>query len=416
MRKRTWHIMGNKSNMDFRTNIYILKRKLKAFLCGLIYYGCWIFPVDCNKIVMWTFEGKGGYGCSPKYIAEELMKRNKTGKTSYKIVWLLNDIEKSFPGAIKTVKSTLWTRAYHLSTSKFWVANTRTFYGAKKRKKTIYIQTWHGTVAIKPIGKYRGDNLPKMAYIVSKYDSKMIDYALSGSKWCTKTWPDGLIYQGKIIETGTPRCDVLFHEMEKKHMQYRKKYQIPFGAKILLYAPTFRGGSQSNKRTVNAETCSIDFGRVILALEKRFGGDWYVFLRLHPQLTGQMECFPGVKNNERLVNVSQEPDMNEIIAACDAFLTDYSSAIFESFLTGNPGFIYADDIEDYVADRGKFMFEIDEIPFSVAKNNDELIKNILEFNRDLYKKKTEQFIKQVGIIEDGYASERVVDLIEDLMQ
>lgn len=400
---------------DILEELYIWKRKIKAFISSLMYFTCWVFPINPNKIVMWTFEGKGGYGCSPKYIAEELLKRNREGKTAFKIVWLLEDTEKEFPSEIQKVKSTLWRRAYHLSTAKFWVANTRTFYGTRKRKGTTYLQTWHGTVALKPIGKYRGDRLPKMAYLVSKYDSKMIDYALSGSRWCTNMWPKGLIYDGEIIETGTPRCDVLFHGIKEKHIQLRREYHIPLDAKILLYTPTFRGGSQSKNREVKTESSTLDFGRLIEALEKRFSGTWYIFLRLHPQLATQMAAFPVKENNERLVDVSQRPDTNEIIAACDACITDYSSAIFESFLTGMPGFIYTEDLKDYVEDRGNLMFQMDEIPFPIACDNCELEECILMFDSEIYEKKIWKFIKRLGIMEDGRASERVADLVVNKM-
>ena len=99
--------------------IYILKRKIKAFLHSLIYYVCHVFPIKKNKVVMWTFEGSGGYGCSPRYIAEEILKRNRQGLTDLDIVWLVNDLSKEFPAEIKKVKSSLWTRAYHLSTARF---------------------------------------------------------------------------------------------------------------------------------------------------------------------------------------------------------------------------------------------------------------------------------------------------------
>lgn len=385
-------------------------------MSSLVYYACWIIPIQKNKIVMWTFEGLGGYGCSPKYIAEEILKRNQLEKNELEIFWLLKDVNKEFPKEIKKIKSTLWTRAYHLSTARFWVANTRTFYGTKKRKGTTYFQTWHGTVAVKPIGKYRGRNLSKIAYLVSEYDSKMIDYALSGSRWCTNMWPDGLIYKGKILETGTPRCDILFSGLEEKHRQLREEYGIPNKARILLYAPTFRGGSQNMVRSVDTELVSLDFEHLIKALEEKFKGEWYIFLRLHPQLAAKMEKMPVRRKNERLLDVSQRPDMNEIIAASDAMITDYSSAIFEGFLTKQPGFIYIDDLEEYVNDRGNLMFDISEIPFPVAYSNDELIQNILDFDGEDYRKRVEKFIEKVGIMEDGRASRRIADMIEKMAE
>lgn len=400
---------GQKNNIS--EELYIVKRKIKAFFYSLAYYLCRIFPVDRNKIVMWTFEGSGGYGCSPKYVAEEILKSNREGRTKYSIVWLLSDIDKVFPKEITKAKDTLWNRAYHLSTAGTWISNSRTFYGTRKREKQRYIQTWHATICIKPIGKYRGNLFPKMAYLVSAYDSKLIDYVLSGSAWCDHMYRDGLIYNGEIVRTGTPRCDVLFHQREEKYGQMRSEYGLPEDAKIMLYAPTFRGGSQNKSRNVNSEEATVDFERLIGSLEQRFGGRWYIFLRLHPQLAAKMDKLTIRQISERLIDVSQRPDMNEIIAGADAFLTDYSSAIFEANMIYLPGFIYADDLEDYIADRGDLMFDMYKLPFPVAVNNEELMENILQFDEDKYRERTDVFMREVGIFEDGRASERVVELI-----
>ena len=40
---------------------------------------------------------------------------------------------------------------------------------------------------------------------------------------------------------------------------------------------------------------------------------------------------------------------------------------------------------------------------------------ILGFDQEAYEEKVEAFIRRVGIMEDGRASERVVDLVEELM-
>lgn len=396
----------------WRENAYMAKRKLKAFFSGLAYDLCRVFPIVPNKVVMWTFEGNGGFGCSPRYIAQELLRRNRAGETNYQIYWLVNDLEKEFPPEIRKVRSTLWSRAYHLSTARFWIANTRTFYGTKKRRGTTYVQTWHGTMGLKPMGKYRGGQLPPIARLVSEADSKLMDYALSGNRWCTNMWRDGLIYQGEILETGTPRCDVLFTGVEEKRRQLREEYRLPGESRILLYAPTFRGGSQSTARSVNAEEASIRFEEVIQALEQRFGGTWYVFLRLHPQLAAKMDRMPVRGAGSRLIDVSQRPDMNEIIAASDGMITDYSSAAFESMLIRQPVFLYIDDLQAYTADRGSLMFTWEEIPFSVAFDNRALVEQILAFDQERYERDVERFMEQTGIIEDGCASERAADLLE----
>ena len=104
---------------------YIRMRRFQAFRRSLAYYICRVFPIKKTKIVMWTFEGSGGYACSPRYVAEEILRRNRLGETNFEIVWLVEDLKKEFPAEIKKVKNTLWSRAYHLSTAKCWVANTR---------------------------------------------------------------------------------------------------------------------------------------------------------------------------------------------------------------------------------------------------------------------------------------------------
>lgn len=404
----------NGCNMGNLEEIYIIKRRIKAFFHSLVYYACHIFPVQKNKIVMWTFEGSGGYACSPKYIAEEIFRRNSLHQSDFEIYWLTSNMDKKFPDGVKVVKDSLWNRAYHLSTAKFWVANTRSFWGTVKRKGSYYIQTWHGSVSLKPIGRCRGSKLSKIAYLVSKADSDLMDYAISGSKWCTDMWPDGLIYDGRILDFGTPRCDVFLGDREACRRNMRKEYALPAYAKICLYAPTFRGGSQSTKRSVNAEPISLQLERVLQAMEKRFGGQWYVFLRLHPQLAAKMEKLPVQEESDRYIDVSQRDDMAEIMASTDAIITDYSTIIFEGFLTGQPGFIYADDLEEYVRDRGKLMFEMDEIPFPAATTNDRLEENILSFDMEKYQHEVELFKHKVGIFEDGNASKRVVDLMCNL--
>ncbi len=424
---------------DNSEEIYICRRKVKAFFVGLVFNLCRVFPVQPRKVVMWTMEGKGGYGDSPKYIAEEMIRRNTASVNKFKIVWLADNhtyvlANSEFPNCIKVVKSSLWNRAFQLSTAGFWVGNTRTDYGTKKRRETVYIQTWHSIAGIKPIGKQRGSKLPQMARIVSESDSEMIDYVLSGNEWSNRMWPDGLLYYGSILKTGIPRCDVLFHGKEQMHRKYREKYNLPGDSFIMLYAPTFRGGSQKGKRSVSAGMCSLNFRRLVQALEMKFGGTWYIFFRLHPQVARQRDetaskavsgcgseainmAGQGMASTEgildRLIDVSGYPDMNELIAASDMFLTDYSSSIFESAIMKQPSFLFAEDEKEYVQDRGNLMFRLEDMPFPVAYDMDGLESRIANFDLRQYEKSLEQFMSMLGIFEDGNASGRVVDFMEE---
>ncbi len=57
-----------------------------------------------------------------------------------------------------------------------------------------------------------------------------------------------------------------------------------------------------------------------------------------------------------------------------------------------------------------------ELPYTIAQNNDEFEKNILEFREEQYVIKIEKFIKDVELIFDGNASSRVADTIEYFMK
>ena len=82
--------------MNISEELYILYRRIKAAASWSVYLACSAFPIRKNKIVFSAFEG-GGYGCNPKYIAEEIIRRMKeTGKT-YDLIWLVNDTDKKFP-------------------------------------------------------------------------------------------------------------------------------------------------------------------------------------------------------------------------------------------------------------------------------------------------------------------------------
>ncbi len=389
-----------------KENIYIAKRLLTAKLQSILFYLFRIFPIKKKKIVFTCIEGTTGYSCNPKYIAEELIRRNK----GYELVWLVNDITKSFPKEIHVSHNSLWNRAYHLTTAKFWIDNSRKQLEVRKRKGQIYIQTWHAKLGFKPTCLDRGESFSRIAYLVSKHDSDMIDYVLSNSDWYDKTLPTGMLYTGKTLRTGSPRCDILITGRGEARKIIRQKYHLNEDAKILMYAPTFRGGSQGINRTLKEEDHSPDFEILLNALEKRFGGTWVIFLRLHPQLT--VRHIKNKKQSPQLIDVSTVDDMYELLAGCDAFMTDYSSAAFDAAVMRIPIFLYADDYKIYEDERGKLLWDLKNLPFVLISNNEELEEKILTMNDDGYQLGLSQLFISTAMVEDGQAANHIIDFIE----
>ena len=417
-------------NVEKKEVLYITKRRFQAFLHSMQFYLCRVFPIKKNRIAICTFEGRGGFGCNPKYIVEELHRRD----LDVEIVWLVNDMAKEFPDYIRKVPNNNWSRAYWLSTSRIWIDNYRTRYGTKKKKGQYYLNTNHYTLGIKTVGLWRGKGFSKMAYLVSKSDSNLIDDLIIDSKFCEIMCPKGLIYEGSYLKTGAPRCDVLYGDRTEIKRIYRVKKELPEDAKILMFAPTFREGAKDGKRFVYSEEWTVDFGRLIRNLERRFGGKWYIAFRVHPQLAPGFEDYKNPEIEGRIINESQADDLYEILAAMDAYMTDYSSACFEAGFAKMPVFIYADDIKQYEYDRGSLFWNMAEnprgnvtanqdilrgldvtFPFPIATNNEELEKDILGFDELIYEKKLEKFHTNLGLVFTGHASEDVTEKLELLL-
>lgn len=391
---------------------YLERRKCKARLLSFLFWIMKIFPINKNKIVFSTFEGDGGFCCNPRYIAEELYRRN----VPYEMVWLTNEVGKDFPKYIKVAKYTTWNIAYHLSTAKIWIDNYRKPYGTVKRKGQFYLQTWHASIGFKAVGLYRGTAFPAIAKRVSEWDSGLIDILISNSEYCDQIYPKKLLYTGPTLRVGSPRVDCLINNKSGLQKQLRKKLQIDKDIKLVLFAPTFRGGNQKGKKQVIAPIPTLDFDRLICALEEKTGDKWRILLRLHPQLSAQMEQMPIDCKDERLIDVSQEVDISEIMGGCNLVITDYSSCAFDACFAEIPVLLYADDVNEYTKNRGKFMWKREQLPFLIAETNVELIENVKKFDVNIYTQKLHEFIKQYGICENGQASQKVADLIEEKMR
>ena len=133
---------------------------------------------------------------------------------------------------------------------------------------------------------------------------------------------------------------------------------------------------------------------------------------MHPRVRKFSKEVLGGSNN--VYDGTYYSDIQELIASSDIMITDYSSCIFDFLLTKRPAFIFATDVEEFNNERG-FYYPLEKTPFLIAKNNDELVYNILAFNNEVYKSKVNLFLKDKGCIEDGSASERVAKLINSII-
>lgn len=402
---------------------YKLKEYLKAYpvlyKIGIIFYGIYLsildkrnqiigfvltlfFPLKNDKIVICNYYGKG-YGDNAKYIVEEIIKQN----LNYDIVWMLKGdlIRKSnFPNRIRVVKYGSFKALFEMATAKIWIDNCRKSFYPPKRKNQFYIQTWHGGIALKKVEKDVEDKLAKNYIKYAKKDSKMADLFLSNSKFCSDMYRRAFWYRGDILECGSPRVDILFSGDYSIASRVKEYFGLEHEAKILLYAPTFR-------KDFNLDCYDIDFVELLNFLESKYNAKWYVFLRLHPNIPSYYVHFLNQFNDTRIINVTDYDDMYELMFVSDILITDYSSTMFEFSFVYKPVFIYASDVESYKNDRN-FYFNITSLPYSVARNNEELLNNIKNFDQKVYYERVKDFMEQLEIYEKGDAAKQVVEEIK----
>ena len=366
--------------------------------------------IQNNKIVFSNTKGNLGYGCNPKYIAEEIIKRN----LPYNLVWLVDIHKKNidlkgFPQNINIVDYRNDKALYELSTAKIWVDNQWKLYhlerGLEKKQGQYYIQTWHGSLGIKKIGNDSPCDSINRYQIFANKDADMIDYLISNSTFENKIFKNRFYNNGEICEFGHPRNDIFFKDNSKIKAKLYNALSIDKNTKFILYAPTFRNMTIRH----NIDFFNLDYLKLIQELEQITSEKYVLLLRKHPET----KIINEIKSN-KIIDVSTYPDMQELLACSDILISDYSSCMFDFMLSKKPCFVYATDIEEYNNERG-FYYPLESTPFPIARNNDELIKNIENFDYDKYKIKVEEFLKEKGCIEDGHASERVVDLIEKIM-
>lgn len=356
------------------------------------------FKIKNNKIVCMNFGNGKGYGDSPKYIVNELLKNNN----EYDIVWSVKNIEdKNFPEGIRTVKIYSLKWFYEMGTAKIWISNTRQELFVQKRKKQYYIMTWHSALRLKKIEADAEEYLTEYYKKCAKHDSKMIDLMISGSDFSYNTYKNSFWYSGEILECGTPRCDVLFDELQIDEMkeQICEKYNIESNKKIILYAPTFRKANLNENKDIN-------FDKII----DEMGSEYIFFLRYHPNTKIQFE------DTKNVINVSKYPDMQELICIADILITDYSGCCFDMLIAKKPCILYVEDLGEYLKKERSLYFSFEELPFPKTKSLEELISCLKEFDYNDYNLRQEEFSKKIGLYEKGNASKTIVERIQKIVK
>jgi len=376
-----------------------MKEKLKlllqviiAHIARIVFRAFYIFPIKDNRILFQAFREKQ-YACNPKYISEAL---NGLYGDEYEIGWTFRNPEKFAYLAeqgVRVMKAGSLRAYYYALTAKVICVNTYYKPTLPRRRGQYYIRTWHGGGAYKRVGKMM--KLPPLERYYIGMQQQGADLYLSSSRAFTElTLRESFGYTGEVLEKGMPRNDMLMSQ--HRHLftaRVRKRLNLQENDRLVLYAPTYRSD-------IRPHSFGIDYERLTASLEKRFGGKWICAYRGH-HITHRSDQSASAGT---ALNLTDYPDMQELLLAADVLITDYSSSIWDMSLMFKPTFLYATDLGDYKADRD-FYTDIHDWPFSLAENNDELEKNILEFDEEAYRTNVRAHHDSLGSYETGRASE-----------
>lgn len=373
------------------------------------------FPIKKKTVCFDSFGGQ--YNDNPKYISEELHKQ----RPDIIIVWnhtsKSNDIPPAYVRCIDNgsilgrlffyssqvvvdnhtgIRSGMCPKYNKLERLLYKVKN-------KKRKGQLNISTFHGT-PLKHIAMDEPHAREKFDFFCSS------NYVLSGCKYTTENFISAFDNKIEIREYGTPRNDILIND-NIDSVNLKERLGLPKDKKIVLFAPTFRNSIYISGVMQMQE---LNIKAIVEALKEKFEGDWCFVFRAHNLVQQNSDIISIYQSDQTLIiNGNAHDDMAEYLKCADILITDYSASMFDYALTRRPCFLFTPDLQEYANSERGFYLDIMKLPFPLAKTNSELLNCIKSFNHMLYEKQVDIFLLDLGNLEDGSASKRVVkDIIE----
>ena len=422
---------------------------------GLLHYRLTTFwlGTDDHTVLFASFDGRA-YSDSPRAIFEHMVRSREFegctlvwGVRKAKVAKLRKTVRKlreevypeiagipsekldaeSLPGpkiVVVGYNGKQWRR--YLATAKYWVLNFKVPDYLRPKRDQVFLQTWHGT----PL-KRLGYDLEHFDNVLNTREGMQRRYGLETEKFSWFVSPSPFATEkfksawrmeehgkdGIILQTGYPRNDILTthtpSDVDRIKARIFGHFYLPYEQKvkrptIVLYAPTYRSDHHESGKGYTYDD-ELDFER----LRAEFGDDVIVLFRTHWLIAGRFdfERYAGF-----VYNVSGYDDMSDLYLISDVLITDYSSSMFDFSILKRPMIFYMYDLEHYRDESNGFYFDPEEVlPGPIVRTEDELVgalHDVVE-GRFAYDERYERFNERFNSLEDGHASERVVNAVLD---
>jgi CDP-glycerol glycerophosphotransferase len=292
-----------------------------------------------------------------------------------------------------------------LARAKYLVTNVDFQRWFSRKPGQRVLQTFHGYPA-KSMGirLWRAKNFTPRR-IESELDRTMRDWdlILTPAPEMDQYYRTEYAYEGPILSHGYPRDDILVSDQAPAvRERTRKLLGIDDHQTVVLYAPTWRDDLATSYRS------SPLVGHLDLETSSKALGDDYVLLmrghRFHP---GQRRS----PEKARLIDVTDYPEINDLILASDVAVLDYSSLRFDFALTERPMLFLVPDLDRYAGDARGFLYPFeDSAPGPLVQHADHVVELLRDLDRvrKEHRAAYEQFNQTYNYLQDGRSAEHVV--------
>ena len=381
-----------------KQKIRLLQRRTVHYLLAMTYWLTKRLPIQSKKVVFATYRSDRLVD-NFRAVYDELERRD----LGYEYVFLLKRFPQSLVGQIQYVFH-MMRATYELATARYFIIDDYYYpvYVSSLRKGTEVIQLWHACGAFKKFGysvldkSYSpDDDYLKMVQIHRNYSKVYV----SGEA-CVAPYADAFgMTQERIYPLGVPRTDQLLNTVRQARVREKLYDRYPEWRKkrIILFAPTFRGNGQT---TAHYDQ-ELDFEK----FRRELGPDTVLLLRMHPFVLNP----PIVPDaySDQIINMTDYPDINDLMQIADILITDYSSVIFEFALLQKPMIFLVNDLQSYKAERDFYFPYESFVPGPIVSTFEDVIAWIKRGQFDT--QKIETFANQFFTYQDGEATKRIVD-------
>ena len=294
---------------------------------------------------------------------------------------------------------------FHLATARLFVVDDYFFpmYVIRPRRGTTFVQVWHACGAFKKFGYSvldagfgADEEYARSIAMHTNYDLCLVS-ADRFAPFYAEAF--GAPREWFTARLGIPRTDLFFDDERQALVaaEVRRRYAIPDRRRVILYAPTFRG----ERITVARDPTDLDLG----ALRDALGDDHVVLFRSHPFVGARPAADPALAGF--VIDVSDHPEMNDLMLVSDVLVTDYSSAVYEFALLGRPMAFFAPDHAAYEAERGFYLDYPADLPGPMFISSAELAAYLRAAVFDL--ERVRRFAAESFDVADGSATRRFLD-------